>query len=154
MYNPTDRLEQALGTRSDQRFSDPPVPHLQSSKVSQPTDRTGQAEPNLSWRTSGLSFHLPGTQWLGGQYREGRDGHGLLLGLEHAFVPGKTECNHAWDWLGEGLGLWEGVPRLQAPGSAAPGCWGLLDAAPGSSGGRGCDLGLFGRKKTEERNST
>lgn len=133
MYNPTDRLERALGTRSDQRFSDPPVPHLQSSKVSH--QQTGQdwLSPTFPG-TENLRLcpsHLPGTQWLGGWDREGRDGHGLLLGLEQAFVPGKTECNHTWDLLGESLGLWEGVPRLQAPGRAWGCCWTRPRAHPG-----------------------
>lgn len=124
------------------------TPRFHISRV--PKCHNQRADPNLSWRTSG-SFPPSWDPVARGRYREGRDGHGLLWGLEHAFVPGKTECKHAWDWLGEGLGLWEGVPRLQAPGSAAPGCWGLLDAAPGSSGGRGCDLGLFGRKKPRKK---
>lgn len=135
MYNPTDRLEQALGARLDQRFSDPPVPHLQSSKVSQPTTGQDWLDRAFPGRTSG--FVLP--TFLGpaarGRYREGRDGHGLLLGLEQALVPGKTECNHTWGWLGERLGLWDGFPRLQAPGRVQPlaagGCWTWPRAHPG-----------------------
>lgn len=137
MYNPTDRLEQALGTRSDQRFSDPPVPHLQEFQSVTTNYRTGLAGPSLSWvgEPQALSFPPSSDPAARGRYREGRDGHGLLLGLEQAFVPGKTECNHTWGWLGESLGLWEGVPRLQAPGRVQPlaagGCWTWPRAHPG-----------------------
>lgn len=162
MYNPTDRLEQALGTVGS-RLQRPPSSTSPEFKVSQPTDRTGRAEMNLSWENLGLCpSHLAGTQRVGGG--TGRDGTA-------------TVCS--WDWntplfQGERSVTTLGAGWGKARGSAKelPGCrhlaehslWlpGLLDMpatagpfGPASSGGRGCGLGLFGRKKKKQkRNST
>lgn len=159
MYNPTDRLEQALGTRSDRRSSDPQL-HISRAPKGHPNHRTGLAGPKLSWENLGLvlaSFQGPSGS---GRHREGRDGHGLLLGLEHALVPGRTECNHTWGWLGKAWGSGEELPGCRHRAEHSLCLLGAAGRGPGLIRGRGCDLGLFGRKEKQrkkerkERNST
>lgn len=113
----------------------------------------------------GLSFPPSGDPAARGAVPGGVGRPRFALGTGTRLCSRETECNHTWDLLGESLGLWEGIPRLQAHGRVQPlaagGCWTCWQLqgplAPGSSGGRGCDLGLFGRKKkkpNKKRNST
>lgn len=125
MYNPTDRLERALGTRSDQRFSDPPVPHLQRSKVSQPMYSIGLTELNLSWRTSG--FVLP--TFLGPSGSGGGTGRGGTA----------TVCS--WDW---NTPLFQGKRSVTTLGTCWGKAWGSGKEFPGCRHMAECSLWLLG----------
>lgn len=121
MYNPTDRLERVLGTQSDQRPPSSTSPEFQSVT----TNRTGVAEPNLSWRTSG--FVLP--SFLGPRGSGAAPGRGGTA----------TVCSWGWNTL-----LLQGKRSVTTLGTCWGKAWGSGKEFPGCRHLAECSLWLRG----------
>lgn len=129
MYNPTDRLEQALGTQWDGASA---TPQFHISRVPKcHNQRTGQNEP-FPGEPQAAPSHLAGTQRLGGGTGRGGTATVCSWGWNTPLFQGERSVT-TLGTAGGSSGLREGVPRLQAPGESSLG----LPGAAGRAGSFG-----------------